>query len=136
MNRGQQLTMIGAIGLLLGALLPWASIASIFGQTSIAGYEGDGVITGAIGLLLLIGSLLNKGKSGKRYSITSTVFAIIAGLIGISNLSNINSIVADISSDSLVLVSTGSGLYVTILGAVLAMIGGLQKLPDESEPSA
>jgi hypothetical protein len=136
MNRGQQLTMLGAIGLIIGALLPWASISSIFGKISKAGYEGDGVITGAIGLLLLIGSLLNKGKSGKRYSIASAVFAIGAGIIGISDLMNINSAVADISSDSLVLASTGPGVYITIIGAVLALVGGLQKMPDEAEPSA
>ena len=78
---------------------------------------------------------MSKGTPGKRYSIASAIFAIIAGLIGISDLLNVNSIVADISSDSLMIASTGPGLYITILGAVLSVVGGLQKLPDEKEYS-
>jgi uncharacterized paraquat-inducible protein A len=50
---------IVAAGLLLivGAVLPWGSVL-FFGRINIYGYEGDGKITGGIGVVLLIAGLL------------------------------------------------------------------------------
>lgn len=133
MNRGQQLTLWGGICLVVGALLPWANLTSAFLGMSVskAGYEGDGLITGAIGLLLLISAILAKGKSGKTYSIAATIFAVIAGLILISDLTGINRLVSN--AESGVMASAGVGIYVSIIGAVLAVIGGLQKVPSLPE---
>ena len=58
--KGRQLVIVGAIPLLIGAALPWASVTSIFGKISRAGYEGDGVYTGGIALLLLLGAVLSE----------------------------------------------------------------------------
>lgn len=136
MNRGQQLTLWGGICLVAGALLPWANLTSAFLGMSVskAGYEGDGLFTGAIGLILLISAILAKGKSGKAYSIAATVFAVIAGLILISDLTGINTLVSNAESESGVMASVGVGIYVSIIGAVLATIGGLQKVPSLPEP--
>lgn len=134
MNRGQQLTLWGGICLVAGALLPWANLTSAFLGMSVskAGYEGDGLFTGAIGLILLISAILAKGKSGKAYSIAATVFAVIAGLILISDLTGINTLVSN--TESGIMASVGVGIYVSIIGAVLATIGGLQKVPSLPEP--
>jgi len=126
MNRGQQLTLWGGICLVVGALLPWANLTSafFFVSDSLAGYEGDGLFTGASGLILLINALTTKGKLGKAYSIAATIFAVIVGLILINDLTGINTVVSN--AESGVIASVGVGIYISIIGAVLAAIGGLQ----------
>ena len=80
MNKGQQITLIGALALLIAAFLPWISLTELYGNVSgveqgiAIGWEGDGIMTGGIGLILIIGALLYKGWPGKRYSITGAMF--------------------------------------------------------------
>jgi hypothetical protein len=47
-----------------------------------------------------------------------------------SVLSNVTSLVAAAESD-LVATSIGSGLYVSLLGSLLAFIGGLTRIPED-----
>ncbi len=130
MNRGQLLLVLGGVGLIVGALLPWATLTSfLIGSVSKAGYEGDGIITGGIGILLLIGGLLAKGKPGKLYSIGGSIFAVIAGLILVADFSNVSGIVRDMNAEESMMASIGPGLYLSALGAVLALVGGLQRVP-------
>jgi tetratricopeptide (TPR) repeat protein len=136
MNRGQILTLLGAIGLLAGAVLPWISFTSMFGTVSKAGYEGDGILTGGIGLPLLLIALLVKGNPGHSYSILGVIFALIAGVIAFWDLSNVSSRVAEINADMSFLASVGPGLYITVIGAILAFVGGLQQVPGQVGPSS
>jgi tetratricopeptide (TPR) repeat protein len=136
MNRGQILTLLGAIGLLAGAVLPWISFTSIFGTVSKAGYEGAGVFTGGIGLLLLLIALLVKGNPGHSYSIVGVIFALIAGVTAFWDLSSVSSRVAEINADMSFFASVGPGLYITAIGAVLAFVGGLQQVPAQAGPSS
>jgi len=135
MNRGQQLSLLGGIALVVGALLPWATINSpLLGlSVSKAGYEGDGMLTGAIGLLFLIGSVVSKGKPGKHYSVVTAILAVIAGLILMFDFSNVSGMVSNAGEG--LLASMGPGIYVSIIGAVLAVVGGLQKLPEIQQPT-
>jgi hypothetical protein len=128
MNRGQQLTLFGGLGLVIGALLPWAKIASpLLGMTvNKSGYEGDGLFTGGLGLLLFISAMVSKGKPGKTYSIVGALLSIIAGIALIVDLTGVNTAVADIGEG--IIASVGIGIYVSIIGAILAIIGGLQKI--------
>ena len=132
MNKPQQVTLVGAIGLVIGAVLPWAKIASIFGEITKAGYEGDGIFTGIIGGVLILGALLSKGKPGKRYSVASSLVAGIAGLIALFDLINVSSAISDLGSEGIVMASVGAGLYITLLAALIAVVGGLQVVtPNE-----
>ena len=47
----RSVAMVAAGGVILGSLLPWASISTGFGTISMSGTDGDGVIT------LLLGSM-------------------------------------------------------------------------------
>ena len=127
-NNGRLLLGLGAIGLIIGALLPWVKMsAPLVGTLTFSGIEGDGMITGGIGLVLLIGVALSKGKAEKRYSIAGAIFGIIAGLILFPKLFKIGAIIADISEIGYA--SVGSGIYLSIIGVVLVIIGGLQIVP-------
>ncbi len=130
MHKGQQLTLLGAVGLVLGALLPWVKATTVLGSISKAGYEGDGLMTGAIGLILLIGALLNKGKAGKRYSVASSIFSVIVLFIAGFDYLNVASAVGDIQDvPGVVDASVGAGLYLTLLAAFLVLVGGWQRVP-------
>jgi hypothetical protein len=134
MHKGQQVILIGAICLIVGTLLPWASVASVLGITiSKAGYEGDGLISGGIGVLLLLSALLSKGKPGKMYSPAASVFALVAGVVAILDIINVSQVITRTSADSTVIASVGSGLYVTLLGALLGFVGGLVQVPLRSQ---
>ena len=136
MNRGQLLLVLGGLALIIGALLPWATLTSfLVGSFSRAGYEGDGIITGGIGILLLFGGLLVKGKPGKLYSLAGSFFALIAGLILVSDFSNVSGIVRDMDAEESMMASIGPGLYLSALGAVLALVGGLQRVPAAPVPA-
>ena len=116
MHRGQQLALLGALALLVGALLPWASVTSpILGLSlSKAGYEGDGMFPGAIGLLLLLGSVLYKGEPGRIYSIGTSILAFLGGAILLYDFSNISSLTSQAGQG--VMTSIGPGVYLSIVG--------------------
>lgn len=137
MKRGKLMTLIGSIVLIIGAFLPWISVASLFGKTGPAyegiaiGWEGDGVITGGIGLLLLLGAMLFKGSSGKKYAILRVVLALVVGAVVFLDFLRI----AELQPESGIIAATGFGLYVTLLGALFAVIGGLQNLSTRNHMS-
>lgn len=126
MNRGQLLCLLGGVSLLFGALLPWATLQSLtLGLSrSLAGYEGEGVLTGGLGLLLLIGAIVSKGKPGKTYSIVAVILALIAGLDTFSVLRNLS----EYFVKGFVALA-GPGIYLSLAGAVIALVGGLQTVP-------
>lgn len=131
MNKCQLITLAGVLGLLGGAFLPWISVIALFGNIpgvdeGIAiGWEGDGFITGGIGLILLLRVLTSRGMPGKRYSIAGAILGLLAGVVIIADVLRI----AEIGPEAGMLASTDVGLYLTFVGAIVAMIGGLQMTP-------
>lgn len=131
MNKGQQITLIGGLVLLIAAFLPWISATALFGNIpgideGIAiGWEGDGIMTGGIGLILLIVALLSKGRPGKRYSIAGAIFGLLACGIVLSDFLRI----VEIGPNAGIFASIGVGLYLTLAGALAIVMGGLQMIP-------
>jgi hypothetical protein len=124
-NTGRLLMGVGGLGLIVGALLPWATItAPLVGTVSLSGFEGDGIISGGIGVLLALGAALSKGKPGKRYSIAGAVFGVIAGLVVFPKIASIGSIVSDYGVGA----ALGAGIYVSIISAIAVIFGGLQQV--------
>lgn len=101
----------------LSAFLPWGMVWSVLGPMSISGIEGDGVLTliGAVVMGVLIGVW-------KRVTlILAAVVAALVSLIAIVDLVSLQSRLADLGLDLFVRASPGYGLYLTAVGAVLAM---------------
>jgi hypothetical protein len=63
--------------------------------------------------------------------VLGSVLALIAGGIATWDLHNITSVIDDVSTEVNVIASIGSGLYITLVGAALALVGGVYKLPIE-----
>ena len=131
MNRGRILTLVGAIGLIIGALLPWIVAEAVFGGSiSKKGIEGDGQITAGIGVIVLVIAAVSKGESGKLYSIAGSILAGLAAIVLIVDFLDVNKMVFDTPFG--VSAKIGIGLYLSIAAALVALVGGVQRVPEES----
>ena len=126
--------LLGALGLGVGALLPWVYAASGLVTVAKHGIEGDGLYTGAAGLLLLIVAIAVTGKPGRMYSWVVAVLGLLALVAMYVELSNINQYIA--KAGDTVRASVGEGIYLSLAGAVLALIGGLVVVPAPPEAQA
>jgi hypothetical protein len=122
-------TLVGATLLVVGALLPWATMtAPLVGIVNLYGYQGDGRITGGIGLLLFLGALITRATPGKRYSVAIGLLAALALLVAGLKVLSVGFAEAVVSG--LATGSIGMGVWVSVLGATLAVVGGLTKVPE------
>jgi hypothetical protein len=107
--------MIAAGLIVLAALLPWASVQTVFGTISKNGIEGDGAVTAVFGAVIG-GMFLMQRRGGYLAAI------ILAGLTiatSVYDLIDVNRLGDDV--DGLASVSAGIGLYLTLLGGLAAM---------------
>jgi hypothetical protein len=133
MNNGRVLTLLGALGLIVGAFLPWASMNSIFGSFSRSGIEGDGIFSAGIGFILLLVALFAKGKAGKIYSWVVSFLALLALALILYVFNNVKDAVA--TAAQTFAASIESGIYISILGSVFGFIGGLLRVPETPPPA-
>lgn len=125
---GRTLVLLGGASLIIGALLPWASMTAPFvGTLTVSGYQGDGLLSGLIGVILLIGGFISRGRKGQRYSIAAVGLAVLAGLLVIPKFSSLGSAIGEME---LGFGSLGVGLYLSALGVALAFVGGLVHVPN------
>jgi hypothetical protein len=127
MRTNRMLVLIGGVILVLGSRLPWMSVPVLFGVEGPTfegieiGWEDNGFITGGIGLILLLVGIFWRGRIGKRYSIPGAVLAALAVLVVIGCFYRI----LEIGPGAGFLAATDVGIYVTLIGAILALVGAL-----------
>ena len=127
MRNNRMLVLIGGLILILGSRLPWMSVPVLFGvegptrEAIEIGWEGDGLITGGIGLILLLIGIFWRGRIEKRYSIPGAILAALAILVIIGDFYRI----LEIDPDAGFFAATDVGIYVTLIGAILAFVGGI-----------
>lgn len=130
MKQYKTLVIVGGVLLMLGAVTPWVTITGIFGLSkTLYGYEGDGLITGFVGLLLLlIGLLTVKETPGKSYSVPSVILSAIISTLILSKIVSVASALKD--QPASVSASIGYGLLcLSPVGALLALVGGATSVP-------
>jgi hypothetical protein len=134
MTRKQQLLLfLGGIGLLIAAFLPWSIHSSPLGDYAIHwGYEGNGIITGGIGLLFIIGLIIRKGKSGKSDFVAGSILAILASALLLYNIADVIYSATNYT-ESGATTDIGSGLCLSVIGAMLIFIGGTLRVSDFPE---
>jgi hypothetical protein len=121
---------LSALGLIVGAFLPWASINSIFGALSIPGIRGDGIITFILGALIGLAALAYKNPARK---LPGWIILLASGLsffIGITKVVNLLSTLTDTDSH----IAIGIGLGVTCLAAFLGILAALGSLTHKQSP--
>ena len=135
MRTNRMLVLIGGLILILGSRLPWMSVPVLFGVEGPAfeaieiGWEDNGFITGGIGLILLLVGIFWRGRIGKRYSIPGAVLAALTVLVVIGCFYRI----LEIGPGAGFLAATDVGIYVTLIGAILALVGALYHTSVDQE---
>lgn len=120
---------LGSVGLVIGALLPWATITAAFvGTINKAGTDGDGVITLLFGLAIagLGWPLLTRGSLRLWAAITMLVLASLATLICLYDIVDVSSKADDLGS--IATASVGIGLWLSAIASVLVVGGGVLEL--------
>lgn len=126
-------TLCGNLALVVGSFMPWAEITTVFGQISVDGMRGDGVITAGAGVLAALGSGLalaqqNSASGGDSLSRVAVVGGVVLSIIGALIAGNILLNVADVASEttsSVAVATVGPGLYVCLLGGLVGSVGGV-----------
>jgi hypothetical protein len=125
-------TMIGLGGLLivLGSFLPWLTATAPFVWTiSRNGMEGgDGIITLILGVVtILIGvSQLTATRLPSLLQRSSIATGVITGVVAIYDYVDVQRRIEDVKEQTdLVSASVGAGIWTLIVGAILAIVGGM-----------
>ncbi len=129
MNKGRLLVLVGSLFLIVGGFCPWISVPNLFGLSGPsyggieAGWEGDGVLTTGVGLILVLGELLFGGAARRWFTLTGVVLAALAASVVFLDFRQI----VEIAPEAGFYAATDIGIYVTLVGALLALIGCLWK---------
>jgi hypothetical protein len=133
--------VIGAGALLiLGSLLPWATVSSRFGSISVDGTSGDGKITLILGVVALaMGVVLLQRKISTGWLVGTGVVFLAALGITIKDASDVSSVPNPVAE--LVGVHVGFGLWLgmiaSIVGAVAIVLLFLERrTAKDPQPSA
>ncbi|HEY3477233.1 MAG TPA: hypothetical protein VGK56_21635 [Anaerolineales bacterium] len=125
MQINRLLVLTGGLILILGSRLPWMSVPILFGVEGPAyesieiGWEDNGFITGGIGLILLLGGIVWRGRTGTSYSIPGVILATCAVAVVIGCFQR----VLEIDPSAGFFAATDIAIYVTLIGSLLALVG-------------
>jgi ribosomal protein L32 len=118
-DRGRQLAIFAAIGLIISAFFPWATISIGNLHRTIYGFQGDGIFTAILGLLLLLFTAAKKGWPAKL----TPYAALISGILGLVITGpKFFTITQAVTESSLATASFGLGLYLGVASAILAVV--------------
>jgi hypothetical protein len=129
-HTGNLLAGLGALALIVGALLPWGTVTSIFGTFAKSGTEGDGVLFLILGVVVGLVALLHKGTVDRSYCWPLAVIGLISFGFSVMDLISVSGVAAD--SSEYVAVSIGAGLYLVVIGAGIVFASGLCRVPPNS----
>lgn len=120
----------GGLLITLGSLLPWATATAPFlGTINVSGVDGDGKITLILGVLILLTGVARFARSSLPglLQVSPAVLGLIVGIVAGIDLVNVSSRISDLKAEAqgLATASVGVGLWVTLLGAILAVYAGV-----------
>jgi hypothetical protein len=112
----------GAIVVIIGAFLPWASIDIGFDSVSKNGTDGDGVITIVFGIAAVVLLIIRWNKVRARgLTIGALVLSALTAVIAVIDMVDVKSRFSD--SPFAISASIGIGLWLTLIGALVAVAG-------------
>ncbi len=139
MNKGRLLVLVGSLLLIVGGFLPWISVPNLFGLSGPSyegievGWEGDGFLTSGVGLILILGELLFEGVSRRWFTLTGVVLAALAASVVFLDFRRI----LELAPEAGFYAATDIGIYMTLVGALLALIGCLwRRVPAPTQQGA
>ena len=117
--------LAGAGMLVLGAMLPWAEAQSTTGAFSTDGISGDGAITIVAAVLIALTLVVVQRRTLAAGLVIGV--AAIAGAVGVYDTIDISRKATDLVDHGPpgVSASVGIGVWVTLVAAAIALIGGI-----------
>jgi hypothetical protein len=139
MKEGRILILVGSLLLIVGGFLPWISVPNLFGLSGSfyegieIGWEGDGVLTTGVGLILVLSELMFRGVARRWFTLIGVVLATLAASVVFLDFRRI----LELAPEAGFYAATDIGIYVTLVGALLALIGCLWKrVPASTQQGA
>jgi hypothetical protein len=119
---------VGAALLVVGALLPWGEATSKTASFSSDGIDGNGAITLIAAIVLVLVVLVVQRPTTAGWLVIVT--AAVAGAIGVRDAVDLSDKAARLVDQGPpgVSANVGIGVWVTIAGAVIALVGGIMAL--------
>ena len=114
--------ILAAIVVVIGSILPWATITSGFGSASKNGTSGDGVLTLILAGLAVCVVLAFLARPSRWWVILVFVLFVIVTIIGIHDMSSLPVPSADAAQ--YVSVDVGTGLWLCVIGAIVGVVAG------------
>lgn len=131
----RKLTLVGAVLLIVGSLLPWMIVNTMFGRISVRGTASAGLYTIVLGGILSLVGLFRRGKPTKRFSIFGFVLALLALLVSGFNLVSGLRFTPDLAQGVLT-ARVGIGIYMVLIGSVIAAVAALVRVPKMKSSTA
>jgi len=125
------LSILSGLLLVAGAFLPWATLSNSLGASyTITGIEADGIFTIVIGAVIVLVSylLIIRKAKGKKSGIGLFVVGLVALVIGAIDTMGVNQVIEEkksVMAQSGIAAHVGIGLYLTLIGGILALIAGI-----------
>ena len=113
------LYLIGIVLVIIGSFMPWGSVASMFGNLSVSGMQGDGKIALGLGALILVIVLSTYKKKNEDQG---ALFNYLLGIILLFFISFDWSTISG-SSNEFAVSSVGMGIFSVFFGAILIILG-------------
>ena len=135
MKIGRILGIVGAILALVGVVLPWVAghVAATNTDRSLSGIEFPLFIFGVPLLLFAVVGLVLVAIPKKGTAIAGLIMGIIALVIAMIPMAILASIIVEWQIPGEV-ASIGYGLYISLVGAVLLIVGSAIGIKDASAP--
>jgi len=99
---------------IVGSVMPWATVKSVFGEINVSGTDGDGVLTLVGGVVVLVLVLAQK-------YLASLIVATVTAAVLIYDYLNITRSL-DLDDNEFASASVGWGIQLATIGAVVAVI--------------
>jgi len=130
----------GCVLAIIGSCLPWVTV-TVMGETRVtSGLDGDGVITLILAIGALVLAVLKGVGNPKVMTIIGASLAGLAAMIGVYDLINIKDKTSELSGligdqgNDIFGFSIGIGLYLVIVGSIVALVGFILRLQKTAGP--
>ncbi len=119
--------LVAVLLIIIGSVLPWATINLGIVSQSIGGLDGDGGITIVLSLVAGLLVFLSKGRK-IGFAIGAVVAVVLCALIAVIDISDVSSTFDGSGLDAGV--SVGIGLWLVLVASLCAIAAGIKLIID------